>query len=99
MPRRKATSANPATQVKTEPQGIHGDYDCFMGKRIAVFGPSFIWIGRLTRETPRCITLDDVYQIYTTGQHDQNSPDKERICDVMVIEKNSICNVGATIWC
>lgn len=70
----------------------------FHGKRIALFGPNYIWTGNLVQETPNTITLENVNQLFETGSHKDESTENERICDTMTFFKVAICNIGDPIW-
>lgn len=70
----------------------------FVGQRIAVYGPNFIWRGLLVKVDKRSITLDDVYQIFDTGKHGSSTCEDERMSDRQVFPIAAICNAGPTEW-
>jgi hypothetical protein len=74
------------------------DYAHFLDKRVAVFGPNFIWTGKLTGVTHETLFIEDVHQVYDTGPHDTDDFSGSRICDSMVLERAAVCNVCAPIW-
>lgn len=73
-------------------------YARFIGQRIAVYGPSFIWRGKLESVTPTALVLSDVWQVFETGDHGTPDSEGERMADVQVFEKSAICNAGPTRW-
>lgn len=70
----------------------------FHNKRIAVFGPNYIWTGNLVQETDNTVTLENVNQLFETGSHKTSDTENERICNTMTFFKAAICNVGDPIW-
>lgn len=70
----------------------------FHGKRVAVFGPNYIWTGNLIEETDNTVELQDVNQLFETGPHTTKETEHEKICENMVFFKSAICNVGDPIW-
>ena len=70
----------------------------FHGKRVAVFGPNYIWTGDLVEETDDTIVLSDVNQLFETGPHTTVETEHERICENMVFYKSAVCNVGDPLW-
>jgi len=68
------------------------------GKVTAVFGPNYVFTGRLVKETEQTIVLADVVQVYETGDHQSAGGDWEAISEEMIFPKTAICNVGVTSW-
>jgi hypothetical protein len=75
-----------------------GELKHFHDKRIAVFGPNYIWTGNLVQETEHTVTLTNVNQLFETGSHKTEDTENERICDTMTFFKAAICNIGDPIW-
>ena len=75
----------------------HDELKHFHGKRIAVFGPNYIWTGRFVQETEHTVTLENVNQLFETGSHKTEDTENERICDTMTFFKAAICNIGDPI--
>ena len=74
------------------------EYRKLHGKKVAVYGPNFIWTGTLASETEKTILLTDVHQIYDTNSHSDDKADGERIADEMFHSKDAIINIGETKW-
>lgn len=70
----------------------------FHDKRIAVFGPNYIWTGNFVQETANTVTLINVVQLFETGPHSSTETECEAICKVMTFMKAAICNIGDPIW-
>jgi hypothetical protein len=73
-------------------------YGRFIGQRIAIYGPNYIWRGKLESVTPTALVLSDVWQVYETRDHSTSECESERISDIQVFERNAICNAGPTTW-
>ena len=86
--------------MKTQSTWLHTSLELkhFHGKRVALFGPNYIWTGNLVQETEHTITLTNVNQLFETGSHKTEDTENERICDTMTFFKAAICNIGDPIW-
>ena len=70
----------------------------YIGKRIAIYGPNYIWRGELKEVNGKFLVLSDVYQVLDTGDHDTEVCESERISDEQVFPVSAICNVGPAKW-
>jgi hypothetical protein len=78
--------------------GQNTEYAPLMGKHVGLYGPNYIWTGKLTHETEGTITLEECYQVYETREHNASNADKELCSPLMIFPKSAICNVGEVKW-
>ncbi len=69
-----------------------------LGRRVAVYGPNFIWIGKLSGVSTETIALADVSQVDDTNSHGESSATSEWISDVMIFERAAVCCVVPAKW-
>lgn len=74
------------------------EYAHHMGKRIAIYGPNYIWSCTLVGETDTALIVEDVYQVFETGAHDQQSASQEKCSEIATFPKTAICNVVEPKW-
>jgi hypothetical protein len=77
---------------------VREEYSDLIGKHVGLYGPNFIWTGKLHAVTEESVVLTDVCQVYETNAHSDNAADCEKINDYMVFPRNNICNIGIANW-
>lgn len=69
-----------------------------LGTRIAIYGPRYIWRGKLEGFSTMGLTLTDVYQIKDC-EHDQDTPtDEVFFSKRQVFMFSAIANYGPVKW-
>ena len=84
--------------LETAHRHVTDPYVPLIGQRVAVYGPNFIWRGKLVSVSEYAIVLDDCYQIFETGAHQTSDCESELVGDGMIFQKSAICNCGVTKW-
>ena len=74
------------------------EYSHHMGKRVAIYGPNYIWTCTLVGETDTALIVEDVWQVFETGAHDQKAASLEKCSDIGTFPKTAICNVVEPKW-
>lgn len=74
------------------------EYRQLYGKWVGLYGPNYIWTGRLVRETEKTIVLEQCQQVYETREHSASNADREMCAPFMIFPKSAICNIGETKW-
>ena len=70
----------------------------WIGQRIAVYGPRFIWRGVLAQITTDELVMTDVYEIRSVGSHSTEDCDDEFMAERHVFRIAAICNYGPVKW-
>jgi len=83
--------------------GVHlvsatSEYHSLLGKWVGLYGPNYIWTGKLVEETKNTLVLEECQQVYETREHSASNADREMCSPRMIFPKSAICNVGETKW-
>ena len=70
----------------------------WIGQYIAIYGPNYIFTGKLAGVTPDCLYLDDVWEVFTTGEHRVESFEGEFFSESQSFSRCAVCNCGPTPW-
>lgn len=70
----------------------------WIGKRVAVYGPNYIWWGTLKALTDRGVILTDVYQVDDVPDLVAGNMQGQKHSETMLCLWGAICNYSPVNW-